>query len=299
MEEGKPSVTAVLVAMFRAAHLLWDDPPKVFEDTLALRLSGCASEAALRAQLDRLEAEVARSTSPNIALIGRGPITATVVMRSRYLEDEVEQAIRRGVSQYVILGAGLDSFAYRRTDLAKFLRVFEVDHPATQAWKRTRLQEAGIDLPPNLSVVPVDFERQSLMNSLRMSGYQTGAPGIFSWLGVTMFLTPGAIFSTLRTVAALAPGTEIIFEYLLPKELVDEENQRILARTIAVTATRREPVRSFFEPAQLSEQVRKLGFAEVSDFGPEEAEARYFAGRTDGLRTPAFDHYMRARRPAI
>ena len=295
MEEGTPSVTAMLMALFRAAHLLWDDPPKIFEDTLALRLSGCESEAGLRAQLDRLDAEVARSTGPDVALIGRRFVTALVVMRSRYLEDEVDQAIGRGVSQYVILGAGLDSFAYRRLDLAKVLRVFEVDHPATQAWKRSRLREAGVELPPNLSLVPVDFEKQSLMDSLRTSGYRPELPGLFSWLGVTVYLTPDAIFSTLRTVAALAPGTEIIFEYALPKELVDEESQRFLARSMAVAAARGEPFQSFFEPAQLAEQVRKLGFAEVSDLGPDEMEARYFTDRTDALRPSAANHYMRAR----
>ncbi len=113
MEEGRPSATAMIVAMYRAAHLLWDDPPKIFEDTLALRLSGCESEAALRAELDRLDAEVARSSTPDFAVSSRRSVTATVVMRSRYLEDEVDQAIGREVSQYVILGAGLDSFAYR------------------------------------------------------------------------------------------------------------------------------------------------------------------------------------------
>ena len=295
MEEGTPSVTAMLMALFRAAHLLWDAPPKIFEDTLALRLSGCESEAGLRAQLDRLDAEVARSTGPDVALIGRRFVTALVVMRSRYLEDEVDQAIGRGVSQYVILGAGLDSFAYRRLDLAKVLRVFEVDHPATQAWKRSRLREAGVELPPNLSLVPVDFEKQSLMDSLRTSGYRPELPGLFSWLGVTVYLTPDAIFGTLRTVAALAPGTEIIFEYAVPKELLDEESQRFLARSMAVAAARGEPFQSFFEPAQLAEQVRKLGFAEVSDLGPDEMEARYFTDRTDALRPSAGNHYMRAR----
>jgi methyltransferase (TIGR00027 family) len=294
MEEGRPSVTAMIVAMYRAAHLLWEDPPKIFEDTLALKLCGCESEAALRAQLNRLDAEVARSTSPDFAAISRRHLTATVLMRSRYVEDEVDQAVGRGVSQYVILGAGLDSFAYRRPDLAKVLRVFEVDHPATQAWKRTRLREAGIELPPNLSLVPVDFEKHSLIDSLRMNGYSTDAPGLFSWLGVTMYLTPDAIFTTLRTVAALAPGTEIIFQYLVPKELVDEENQRILARRMAENAARGEPYRSSFEPTQLAEQVRKLGFAEVSDLGPDEAAARYFAGRSDGLRPLASSHLMRA-----
>ena len=123
--------------MLRAAHLLWDDPPKIFQDTLALRLSGCVDAASLREQLDRVDAEFARGTSHEFALSMRRSITATVCMRSRYVEDEVDQAIRRGVSQYVILGAGLDSFVYRRPELANVLSVFEVDHPASQAWKRS------------------------------------------------------------------------------------------------------------------------------------------------------------------
>src|SRR5262245_31609075 len=167
VEEGRPSATAMLTAMVRAAHLLWDDPPKIFEDTLALRLSGFESDAALKAQLDQLDAEFARSTSPDLALISRRSLTAMVVMRSRYVEDEVDKAVAKGVSQYVILGAGLDSFAYRRSELAKVLRVFEVDHPATQAWKRTLLHAAGVKLPPNLSVVPIDFEKESLIESLQ------------------------------------------------------------------------------------------------------------------------------------
>jgi methyltransferase (TIGR00027 family) len=252
--------------MLRAAHLLWGDAPKIFEDTFALRLSGCDSETALRAQFDRLDAEFARSVGPGFTTILRRYATAPVIMRSRYIEDELDQAIRRGVSQYVILGAGLDSFAYRRLDLANVLRVFEVDHPATQAWKRTRLQEVGIELPPNLSLVPVDFEKQSLIDGLRMSGYRTDAASIFSWLGVTMYLTLDAIFSTLRAIAALAAGTEIIFEYNVPKELVDEKTQRILAVVMAAAAARGEPLRSFFEPTQLAKQVRKLGFAEVFGF---------------------------------
>jgi methyltransferase (TIGR00027 family) len=139
VEEGKPSVTAITAAMASASHLLWDDPPKVFEDTLALRFSGCESEAALRAQIDLIDAEIARRTSSEFALTLRRAVSAILVMRSRYLDDEVEKAVRRRVFQYVIFGAGLDSFAYRRRDLAKFLCVFEVDHPAVQAWKRSRL----------------------------------------------------------------------------------------------------------------------------------------------------------------
>ena len=280
--------------MLRAAHLLWDDPPKIFEDTLALQLCGCDSEAALRAQFDRLDAQVARSVGPDFSKTLRH-FTATVVVRSRYVEDQLDAAIGRGLFQYVILGAGLDSFAYRRTDLAKVLRIFEVDHPATQAWKRARLQELGISVPANLSLVPVDFEKDSLIDGLRMSGYRADEPAFFSWLGVTNYLTHDAIFSTLRTVAALAPDTEIIFEYIVPKELLDEANQKILAVMVAAGADRGEPQYSFFEPAKLAQEVTKLGFVEVSDFGPNEAEARYFAGRTDGLRPSALNHYMRAR----
>ena len=123
MEEGKPSATAVISAMFRANHLLWDQPPKILEDTFALQLSGCESETALKAQIDQLEAEFARATNPGLAVALRRSVTAAVVTRSRYLEGEVDEAIKRGVSQYVILGAGLDSFAYRRPDLAKVLHV--------------------------------------------------------------------------------------------------------------------------------------------------------------------------------
>ena len=295
VEEGKPSATAMLTAMVRAAHLLWDDPPKIFEDTLALRLCGCESEASLKTQLDHFDAGVARSTNPDFALISRRSLTAMVVMRSRYVEDEVDKAVAKGVCQYVILGAGLDSFAYRRLDLAKVLRVFEVDHPATQAWKRTRLYAADVKLPPNLSLVPVDFEKESLIDNLQRNGYRKDAPGFFSWLGVTMYLTPEAIFGTLRAIAALARGTEILFEYNASKELLDEETQEILAAVMAAVAARGEPMRSFFEPARLAAQVRELGFTEVSDFGPDEALGRYFSGRPDVLLPPVFNHCMRAQ----
>jgi methyltransferase (TIGR00027 family) len=285
----------MLTAMVRAAHLLWDDPPKIFEDTLALRLSGCETESALKVRLDQFDAEIARSTSLDFARISRRSLTAMVVMRSRYVEDELDEAVAKGVRQYVILGAGLDSFAYRRSELAEVLRVFEVDHPATQAWKRTRLRAAGIKSPPNLSAVPVDFEKESLIDNLQRNGYRKDAPGFFSWLGVTMYLTPEAIFATLRAIAGLARGTEIIFEYNAANELLDEETQKILAAVMAATAARGEPMRSFFEPPRLAQQVRELGFAGVSDFGPEEALGCYFPGRSDDLRPPVFNHCMRAQ----
>ena len=211
MEEGIPSTTAIASAMVRAAHLLWDDEPKIFEDPLALKLCGAQSESGLRAQFDRIEAQFAPIAGPGYTTMMRRFSVPIVVMRSRYLEDEVDHAVERGVSQYAILGAGLDSFAYRRTDLANSLRVFEVDHPATQAWKRARLQQIRITLPSNLVLVPVDFEKQSLIERLQKNDYHVDQPGLFSWLGVTPYLTLEAIFGTLRSVAAFAPGTEIMF----------------------------------------------------------------------------------------
>jgi methyltransferase (TIGR00027 family) len=281
--------------MFRAAHLLLDDPPKIFEDTFALRLCGCENEAALRVQLDQVAAEIAVRTSPDIAQIALRHLRASVIVRSRYVEDELDRAIKRGVSQYVILGAGLDSFAYRRSDVAKVLRIFEVDHPATQAWKRARLQDLGVTSPDNLAFVPVDFEKQSLVERLQKSGYRSDAPAVFSWLGVVVYLTSDAIFGTLRTIASLAPATEIVFEYPLPGELLDVEAQQVLAVVGAAAAARNEPLLTFFEPARLAEEVRKLGFSEVWDFGPKEASSLYFADRTDGLRPRAALHLMGAR----
>jgi O-methyltransferase involved in polyketide biosynthesis len=157
-----------------------------------------------------------------------------------------------------------------------------------------RLNELSVAAPPNLVFVPLNFEKQSLIEILRISGYRSDAAGFFSWLGVAPYLTLDAIFDTLRTVASMAPGTEIIFQYLLPAALLDDECRQIRELFANRGTARGEPLVTFFEPAKLTEQVRKLGFGEVWDLGPDEANARYFANRTDGLQLRA-DHYMRAR----
>jgi methyltransferase (TIGR00027 family) len=278
----------------RAAHVLLDDEPKILRDDLALELSGVANEAALRMALERVQTEMAQQTTPELAQsflrLGRG----LAVWRSRYVEDELEKALRRGVTQYVILGAGLDSFAYRRRDITKVVRVFEVDHPATQHWKRTRLQALGVEILPTVTFVPLDFEHQTLQAGLRAGGYHLEEPGVFSWLGVTPYLTEAAIFRTLSEVAALAAGTAIIFEYEVLESLLDVEGQRLEAATRAFATARGEPWLSLFDPASLRTQVQALGFVAIEDFGPAEATARYFAGRGDGLHTYPFAHLMTA-----
>jgi methyltransferase (TIGR00027 family) len=295
MQEGRPSRTAIAAASMRAAHLLLDEEPKILRDSLALALSGVGDAAALRITMDRMETEIAQQTTPALAhsflRLGRG----LAVWRSQYVEDTVARAVQRGITQYVILGAGLDSFAYRRHAGAEDVRVFEIDHPATQHWKRTRLHAVGVEIPPTVSFVPLDFEQQTLQKELRAGGYCLEEPGVFSWLGVTPYLTEDAIFSTLREVAALAAGTEIIFEYEVPAALLDAEGQDLEAVTRAFATARGEPWLSVFVPSHLQASLQALGFVALEDVGPEEAHARYFAGRRDGLGSLPFAHLMNAQ----
>jgi methyltransferase (TIGR00027 family) len=279
----------------RAAHLLLDEDPKIFQDPLALRLSGAESAAALLATYEAMLADVARRSTPEHAQTYARYSRANMVMRQRYTEEALGQALERGVAQYVILGAGLDSFAYRRRDLGAVVHVFEVDHPATQQWKRARLQALHLELPSNLTFVPLDFEQHTLADGLHGGGHRPESPTFFSWLGVTMYLTDAAVFETLRYVASLAPGSEIVFQYVVPETLLTDEGRQLLASIQANVASRGEPLVRAFEPTALAARVQALGFTQIWDFGPEEADAQYFAGRTDGLRTPPHSHLMKAR----
>jgi methyltransferase (TIGR00027 family) len=275
--------------------LVLDDDPKIFQDPLALGFSGVENEAGVLATLKAFQAEIARQSTPEVAQVLARHIRANLAMRQRYTEDELGKALERGVRQYVMLGAGLDSFAYRRPDLAGSLRVFEVDHPATQQWKRGRLRELNISLPRNLTFVPVDFEQQTLADGLRAGGHRSELPAFISWLGVTVYLTEAAVFETLQYAASLAPGSEIVFEYWLPESCLDDESRRLLAVIKEAGVARGEPYLSQFEPTALAARVKELGFRQVWDFGPEEANARYFAGRTDGLCALPLCHLMKAR----
>jgi len=185
----------------------------------------------------------------------------------------------------VILGAGLDTFAYRSPEAHGALRIFEVDHPATQAWKRDRLAAAGIAVPPGLQFVPVDFETQSLGARLGEAGLRADEPAFFSWLGVTMYLTSQPVMSTLRFVAEGCPrGSGIVFDYAVPPQSVRLPGRLVYRALLRRVAAAGEPFRSFFAPPQLSAALTELGFTEVEDLGAGELNARFFSGRTDGLR---------------
>jgi methyltransferase (TIGR00027 family) len=257
-----------MTAVARALHL--EEPmPRVLDDELALPLAGPDGPALI----ERLRSEV-----PGQTLLG---FSRWICVRARLPEDIVERAVADGIRQYVILGAGLDSFAYRRTDLLRNLRVFEVDHPASQAWKLGRLADLGVDRPANLVFVPVDFETQTLWEGLEAGGFDFGAQAVFSWIGVTMYLTLDAIETTLATVAACPAGTRIVLTYNLPLAVVRRlgvEDYNVLAD---IAAEMGEPFVSRFEPAEFEQLMRRLGFADIVHFGPEEAIRTYFAGRDD------------------
>ena len=180
MKQNSPSVTAYKVAVMRAAHQLIDNP-KIFQDPIALRIVGRQAADDINRRRRKFKTKL------------HSHLRAIVVARSRFAEDELSAAIKRGLGQYVILGAGLDTFAYRNPCSAKGLKIFEVDHPATQAWKRILLEDAGMQIPPTLAFVPLDLENQSLSDQLPKAGSRTDQPCFFAWLGVTMYLSPDAV----------------------------------------------------------------------------------------------------------
>jgi methyltransferase (TIGR00027 family) len=266
--DGQPSRTAQSTARLRAAHQLLDQP-KIFDDPLAFRIIGGQAESAVRAN---------PHGDPYLATL-----RAFVALRGRYAEDELTQAVQKGVRQYVILGAGLDTFAYRNPHATSGLRVFEVDHPATQAWKRASLRGAGIKIPDSLSFAPIDFEKQTLADGLRAAGVKADEPAFFSMLGVVMYLTKDAIMGTMKLVAASPPGSGIVFDYSVPPSMLTESERRIRDVIAARVARLGEPFLTHFDPASLANELREIGFKHVEELGPTEANDRYFKDRTDGL----------------
>lgn len=265
------------VAFRRAAHQILDDP-KVFDDPLALRIVGERAAAAIRSGVDsRAQSRFARY------------LRAFLAARSRYAEDALANARGQGVDQYVILGAGLDTSAYRGgsgsgNGTPGDLRVFEVDYPSTQAWKREKLDRAGIAIPESVTFVPLDFESQTLAEGLRGAGFDAGRTAFFSWLGVVPYLRRDAIRATLSFVGSLPAGTAIVFDYGIPPSslpLLQRAVYRYLARRVAAAG---EPFQTFFDPSELAAILREAGFARVEDYGPSEINDRYFSGRADGLR---------------
>jgi methyltransferase (TIGR00027 family) len=291
-----PSRTAIGAAILRAAHRLLDGSPSILDDPYALPLSGLPGEAAVTAAVTRMEGEFTQRSDPKFAREVVRHLRATIVLRNRYAEDALAEARARGIRQYVLLGAGLDSFALRAETASDGLQVFELDLPATQDWKRQRLRALGLPLPPSLQFVAADLERQSPMEALAGSRFRHEEPAFFSWLGVTGYLSEAAVFATLENLRGAAPGSEVVFSYGLPEARIGADGRRLHEVLKAGLAARGEPAaNSGFDPGQLAGRLEALGYTGIGDFSVADAQRRYFDGRGDGLGAPPMNHLMRAR----
>jgi methyltransferase (TIGR00027 family) len=270
-EVAAPDNTAVRVALWRALHVEIDPPPHVFEDDIGLKLA--APEDGWRSR-------------PDMSPFTR-PFRASIVARARFIEDLVTEQAARGVGQYVILGAGLDTFAQRRPDLASRLSVFEIDRPGAQAWKRQRLVDLGFGVPSFLRLVPVDFEAgDAWWERLAASGFDSARPAVVASTGVSMYLTKAAIATTLRQVAAFGPGSTLAMSFMLPIELTDPDVRPGIERAAEGARANGTPFISFFTPTEMLTLARDCGFRDVQHVSAATLAQRYFAGRTDGLRPP-------------
>jgi len=264
MQEGQPSQTALGAAFHRAAHQVLEGG-NIFLDPLATRILGADLEAAVsRAQND-----------PSLR-----KLRLFIAVRTRFAEDSLAASIEGGARQVVVLGAGLDTYAYRAS-LPDGVRVFEVDHPATQAWKRQRLAEVGISIPPHLTYAPVDFERDSLADGLGGVGFDSAQRTFFTWLGVVAYLMPETVFSTLGFIARLPGGAQVVFDYGNPPDPIADDAETTAARERLAerVASVGEPFRCFFETGELHAKLKALGFTEIEDLGPELILERYFGMR--------------------
>ena len=268
--------TAVRVALWRALHVRLDAPPHVFEDELGARLAA-PHEAPDEGWQDR----------PDMHPQATRPFRASIVARARFIEDLVVQQAQRGVTQYVLLGAGLDTFAQRNPELASRLQVFEIDRPGPQAWKQQRLVELKLGLPPSLHFVPVDFEAgSSWRERLTSAGFDDTKPAIVASAGVSMYLTREANLETLREVARLAAGSTFVMSFLLPLERANADERPGLERSAKAARASGTPFISFFDPPDLLQLAKDAGFHQVRHVSAAALTERYFAGRTDGLRPP-------------
>ena len=269
----QPDSTAVRVALWRAMHVQVDPPPHVIEDEVGLRLA--APDEGWRSR-------------PDMHPQWTSTFRASIVARARFVEDLVAERAAAGVGQYVILGAGLDTFAQRRPEIASRMKLFEVDQPGPQAWKRQRLIALGYGVPEWLHLVPVDFERgDAWWQRIADAGFDAAKPAVVSSLGVSMYLTRDAVAATLRQIAALAPGSTLVLSFLVPLELADPSVRPGLQRAVDGARASGTPFISLFAPAEMLALARESGFKQAEHVSAETLTQRYFAGRSDGLRPPS------------
>ena len=268
MQIGRASKTALGVAIRRAAHQIMEEP-RILDDPIALRLIGSGYPR----HLERAMHRVARD------------FRAFMAVRSRSVEDRLAKAVAEGVRQYVVLGAGLDTFAYRNP--FPELRVFEVDFPATQTWKQSMLKDAEIAVPDSLTFIPLDFEHHTLAEGLAESGFDPSQPAFFGWLGVVPYLTLDAFRSTLVAIAQLPVGSAVSFDYALPREALSAPGKTAFDALSGRVAAAGEPFRIFFKPEEIDAELLRAGFHRIEQLNYPQLNELYFKDRADGLKLSA------------
>lgn len=267
-----PNSSAVRVALWRALHAQFDAPPHVIEDEVGLRLASPGEGWHNRPDMN-----------PDATKFFR----ASIVARARFIEDLVVEQSAKGLQQYFILGAGLDTFAQRRPDIASRMRVFEVDQPEHQAWKRQRLIELGYGIPEWLKLVPVDFEAgEDWLQQLTSADFRTNQPAVVASTGVSMYLTKEAIAATMRQVAGLAPGSTLVMTFLVPLHFMDSELRPAFEMAEKGAHASGTPFLSFFMPEEIIEMALQTGFSKAQHVSGADLAQSYFANRPDGLRPP-------------
>jgi methyltransferase (TIGR00027 family) len=273
-----PDSTAVRTALWRAIHVQADAPPHVLDDDIGLRLA--APDDGWRSR-------------PDMDVQGTRGYRASIVGRARFIEDLVEQRAQHGATQYVILGAGLDTFAQRKPAFASRLHLYEVDRPGAEAWKRQRLVELGYGIPPWLHLVPVDFEAgESWWDRIAEAGFDSNQPAVVASTGVSMYLTHEANLATLRQLARLAPGSTLAMTFLLPLDLVDPDERAMHAAVYERARAAGTPFVSFFRPEEMLTLAREAGFADAQYISTADLTARYFSQRDDGLRPATGEAFL-------
>jgi methyltransferase (TIGR00027 family) len=273
-----PDSTAVRVALWRALHVQFDSLPHILEDEVGLKL---------------VNPDPSWRQRPDMHPQGTSGYRAAIVARARFIEDLVTEKLDGGVNQYVILGAGLDTFAQRRPEIASRLRIFEVDQPGTQDWKRKRLAELGFGTPNYLRFVPVNFEAgDSWREKLLASGFDAGQPAVIASTGVSMYLTKEANLMTLRQIASLGKGSILAMTFILPLELTDPEEQAQHQMIYDRARAAGTPFISFFEPSEIMALAREAGFGNTKHVSKNDFVSRYFSNRTDGLRPSSGEEFL-------
>jgi len=267
MSDRKASRTAMGTAYLRAAHQLLDSPPLILVDDVTGKL------------IDKDIAEQIVASPERFQTTERRELRSHVVLRSRYAEDRLFDSLKRGIKQYIILGAGFDTFAYRQPDWAGALDIFEVDQIETQKEKLLRLREAGIIIPANTHHISIDFEEESLFEGLKKSHISFEKPAFFSWLGVSMYLTESAVDAVLRTIIKFPKGSEIVFTFSQPRGIS-------LSSFINRVSKAGEPFKSYFTMEAMEKRLREIGLSKIEFLAIDEAEERYYRQRPNDLPLP-------------